>query len=202
MKEKIIHKSAELFLEYGFKSVTMDEIASELAVSKKTIYTYFNNKTHLVECVGEFVKDQIHEEIDLVIAKELNPIEELYEIKRTVMKRLKDEKSSPQYQMEKYYPELYKRLRQSQFEKMLTCVQKNVDRGINEGWYREEIHRIFTTRIYIAGMFNLKDEAFFKATDLSQKQLYEEFLNYHMRSIVTEQGLERLKEIEKTNDDE
>ncbi len=202
MKEKIIHKSAELFLEYGFKSVTMDEIASELAVSKKTIYTYFNNKTHLVECVGEFVKDQIHEEIDLVIAKELNPIEELYEIKRTVMKRLKDEKSSPQYQMEKYYPELYKRLRQSQFEKMLTCVQKNVDRGINEGWYREEIHRIFTTRIYIAGMFNLKDEAFFKATDLSKKQLYEEFLNYHMRSIVTEQGLERLKEIEKTNDDE
>lgn len=197
MKDKILNKAAELFLEYGFKSITMDEIASELAVSKKTIYTYFNNKTHLVECVGEFVKNQIHEEIDKVIAKELDPIDELFEIKRTVMKRLKDEKASPQYQMEKYYPELYQRLRKSQYEKMLTCVQNNVDRGIKEAWYRPEIHRIFTTRIYIAGMFNLKDEAFFKATDLTQKQLYEEFLNYHMRSIVTEQGLKRLKEIEK-----
>ncbi|MCH8535740.1 MAG: TetR/AcrR family transcriptional regulator [Flavobacteriaceae bacterium] len=197
MKEKILNKSAELFLEYGFKSVTMDEIATELAVSKKTIYTYFNNKSKLVEEVSKFVTHQIHQQIDTVIAQQLNPIDELFEIKRTVMKRLKDEKSSPQYQLEKYYPEIYQWCRKSQFNKMLDCVKDNVNRGISGGWYRPEIHRIFTVRIYISGMFNLKDEAFFKATDLSQKQLYEEFLKYHMRSIVTDQGLERLKEIEK-----
>ena len=48
MKEKIIQKSADLFLSYGFKSVTMDDIANALGISKKTIYQHFDNKTKLV----------------------------------------------------------------------------------------------------------------------------------------------------------
>jgi AcrR family transcriptional regulator len=51
MREKIISKSEELFLSLGFKSVTMDDIASAMGISKKTIYTHFSNKTELVEVV-------------------------------------------------------------------------------------------------------------------------------------------------------
>ena len=58
MRDKILEKSNELFLNLGFKSVTMDEIASSLGVSKKTIYKYFTNKTELVDTVT-FVGDII-----------------------------------------------------------------------------------------------------------------------------------------------
>ena len=52
MKEKILQKAIELFINYGFKSVTMDDIASEMHISKKTIYSHFSNKTQLVEAAS------------------------------------------------------------------------------------------------------------------------------------------------------
>ncbi|NEV92585.1 TetR/AcrR family transcriptional regulator [Psychroflexus sp. YR1-1] len=197
MREDILHKAGDLFLEFGFKSVTMDHLARELGVSKKTIYEYFTNKSNLVEQVAYFIRDRIHAEIDLVQLKNLDPIEEMIEIKRVVMKRLKNEKTSPQFQFQRYYPKIYAKMRESQVCKMEDCIGKNIERGVDEGYYRKDIHKVFTCRIYIAGMLNLKDEELFKDSHLSPKELYEEFLKYHLRSIVDAKGLQRLIELEK-----
>ena len=113
MKEKITITATELFLNLGFKSVTMDDIANEMGISKKTIYTHFNNKTALVTEVTSSLFCVISEGIDLICAAEKNSIEELYEIKRFVMEHLKNEKSSPQYQLQKYYPKIYATLKKS-----------------------------------------------------------------------------------------
>ena len=101
MRDKILEKSNELFLNLGFKSVTMDEIASSLGVSKKTIYKYFKNKTELIDTVTHRMFDTICSGIDDICELELNPIEELFSIKRLVLDNVKDEKSSPQYQLQK-----------------------------------------------------------------------------------------------------
>ena len=90
MREKIISKSEELFLSLGFKSVTMDDIANTIGISKKTIYAHFSNKTELVEVVTFSVLDHITEGIDRINAASVNPIEELYEIKMFVMNYLKN----------------------------------------------------------------------------------------------------------------
>ncbi|WP_439130062.1 TetR/AcrR family transcriptional regulator, partial [Polaribacter sp.] len=107
MRDKIVEKSNELFLNLGFKSVTMDEIASALGVSKKTIYKYFKNKTELVDAVTKHAFCVISDGIDKICALKENPIDELFNIKQFVMTHLKDEKSSPQYQLQKYYPKIY-----------------------------------------------------------------------------------------------
>ena len=197
MKKEILHKASELFLDFGFKSVTMDHLAQELGVSKKTIYEYFKTKSDLVEQVAYYVRDRIHAEIDLVQLKQLDPIEEMVDIKRVVMKRLKNEKTSPQFQFQKYYPNIYAKMRESQVCKMEDCIGKNIERGVEEGYYRKDIHKVFICRIYIAGMLNLKDEELFKDSHLSPKELYEEFLKYHLRSIVDAKGLKRLNQLEK-----
>ena len=93
MKDKILHKSVEMFLTLGFKSVTMDDIANELGVSKKTIYTHFSNKTDLVKEVTDSVFENICTGINIICSREDNPIDELYEIKCFSMEYLKDEKS-------------------------------------------------------------------------------------------------------------
>ena len=197
MREDILHKAGDLFLEFGFKSVTMDHLAKELGVSKKTIYEYFTNKSNLVEQVAYFIRDRIHAEIDLVQLKNLDPIEEMIAIKRVVMNRLKDEKASPQFQFQKYYPKIYAKMRETQISKMEDCIGKNIERGVEEGYYRKDIHKVFTCRIYIAGMLNLKDEELFKDSHLTPKELYEEFLKYHLRSIVDNKGYQRLNSLEK-----
>ena len=97
MRDKILLKATDMFLSYGFKSVTMDDIANTLGISKKTIYQHFENKTKLVEATTLSLFELISHGIDCICALEKNPIEEIYDIKRFVMDHLKDEKSSPQY---------------------------------------------------------------------------------------------------------
>ena len=101
MRDKIISKSEELFLSLGFKSVTMDDIANAIGISKKTIYAHFSNKTALVEVVIFETLDHIYEGIDKINASSINPIEELYDIKLFVMNYFKNERVSPQYQLKK-----------------------------------------------------------------------------------------------------
>ncbi len=195
VKEKILHKAGELFLTYGFKSVTMDDIANEMAISKKTIYQHFSNKTKLVETVTMNLFAKISEEIDCLCALKRNPIEEVYEIKKMIMKHLKGEKSSPQYQLQKYYPKIFNTLKTKQFEIMSDCVVENIERGIEQGLYRNTLDIEFVARIYFSGVLSVKDKDLFPKEMFSTEALLENYLEYHLRGIVTEKGLSKLNQI-------
>ncbi len=195
MKEKILHKAGELFLTYGFKSVTMDDIANEMAISKKTIYQHFSNKTKLVESVTLNLFAKISEEIDCLCTLKRNPIEEVYEIKKLIMKHLKGEKSSPQYQLQKYYPKIFNTLKTKQFEIMSDCVVENIERGIEQGLYRKSLDIEFVVRIYFSGVLSVKDKDLFPKEMFSTEELLENYLEYHLRGIVTENGLSKLNQI-------
>ena len=199
MRDKILHKATELFLTLGFKSVTMDALANEMGISKKTIYSHFENKTKLVEestlNLFWFISDGINQ----IVALRKNPIEELYEIKKFVMLHLKDEKSSPQYQLQKYYPQLYESLKSKQFEVMQDCVKDNVLRGIDLGIYRANLNVEFVSRIYFSGVTSIKDNTFFPQRIFTMTQLMDNYLEYHLRGIVTPEGRKILNEIINSN---
>lgn len=91
MKEQILNKATDMFLTLGFKSVTMDDIANEMGISKKTIYQHFSNKDSLVKAVTTNLFEDISCGIDQIILANKNPIEELFAIKDFVLKNLKDE---------------------------------------------------------------------------------------------------------------
>ena len=189
MREQIIHKSAELFLSLGFKSVTMDDIANEMGISKKTIYVHFSNKTKLVEAVTFNLFDTICCGIDDICEKAPNPIEELYSIKMFVMHHLKNEKASPQYQLKKYYPQIHSVLKFKQFEKMHQSVQESLEHGVDTGVFRNTIDVDFISRMYFTGMTGIKDNMFFPPEQYQMEYLMESYLEYHLRAIVTEKGM-------------
>ena len=193
MKQKIIEKSNELFLNLGFKSVTMDEIASALGVSKKTIYKYFKNKTELVGAVTDFMFVSICNGIDHICSLENNPIEEIFEIKRFVMVNLKDEQSSPQYQLQKYYPKIYNSVMNKQFEVLQSCVINNLQEGIKSELYRGDINLDFISRIYFNGMNAIKNTDLFPLNNFSMNELMNFYLEYHLRGICTDKGIIELK---------
>tara|TARA_R110002049_G_scaffold109580_1_gene258455 strand:+ start:3924 stop:4529 length:606 start_codon:yes stop_codon:yes gene_type:complete len=199
MKEKILEKATNLFLNLGFKSITMDDLAQELGISKKTIYTHFENKTKLVEDCTLFLFKSISSGIDTIRESQKNPIEELYEIKKFVMIHLKDEKSSPQYQLQKYYPKIFKSIRQKQFEVMQSCVIDNLERGLKLEIYRKNINIDFVSRIYFSGMTTIKDDDLFPLDKFPRSILMDEYLEYHLRGIVTPSGRKILNEIINSN---
>lgn len=192
MRQKIIIKATDLFLNLGFKSVTMDDIAHEMGISKKTIYVHFANKTKLVEAVSFSVFDSICDGIDGICDKSINPIEELYDIKMFVMNNLESEKSSPQFQLKKYYPQIYASLHLKQFEKMHHSVSDSLQKGIDTQLFRANIDIDFISRMYFNGMTGIKDGTIFSPELFSMDYLMESYLEYHLRAIVTQKGFEIL----------
>ena len=195
MKEKILKKAEELFLTFGFKSVTMDDIANKMGISKKTIYAHFKNKTQLVKETTLKVFESISQGIDCICSLNKNPIEELFEIKTLILEQLKGEKTSPQYQLSKYYPEIHNTIKKKQFDIMQDCVINNITKGVLQGLYRSDINIEFISRIYFLGMTGIKDEELFPSEMFLKKQLMENYLEYHLRGIVTEKGLTKLNQI-------
>lgn len=199
MKEKILEKATELFLDLGFKSVTMDDLANKMGISKKTIYTHFENKTQLVDASTLHLFHSISAGIDYICSLDKNPIEELYEIKKFVMLHLKNEKSSPQYQLQKYYPQIYEAVKFRQFEVMQDCVLDNVKRGIEQGIYRENLNIDFISRIYFSGVTSIKDHKIFPPAKFPITDLMDDYLEYHLRGIVTPAGRKILNKIINSN---
>ena len=194
VREKILTKAVELFLNFGFKSVTMDDIATEMGISKKTIYAHFSTKTKLVESAALHIFDIISTGINCISAKKLNVIEETFEIKNFAMKHLNNERSSPQFQLNKYYPKIATILKNKQFEVMQGCVVENLNRGIESEIYRKDIPVSFISRIYFIGITGIKDNDLFPTEEFSTTELMENYLEYHLRAIVTEQGLKTLNQ--------
>ncbi|GGD48445.1 TetR/AcrR family transcriptional regulator [Muriicola marianensis] len=199
MREKILDKATDMFLSLGFKSVTMDDLAHEMGMSKKTIYSHFDNKTKLVEACANSLFDQISQGIDAICSMQKNPIEELYEIKKFAMKHLKDEKASPQFQLQKYYPRIHSAMRMKQFDLMQTCVVDNIKRGVELEIYRSNLNVNFIARIYFTGVTSIKDHTLFPEDEFPKTKLMDDYLEYHLRGIVTPEGRKILNQIIQSN---
>ncbi|MCF8713425.1 TetR/AcrR family transcriptional regulator [Joostella atrarenae] len=194
MKEKILDKATEMFLSLGFKSVTMDDIADELGMSKKTIYQHFKTKTALVEATAFYIFESICSGIEFICEAAPNPIEELFHIKKFTSDYLRDKKSSAQFQLKKYYPRIYDRLILKQFEVMKESVSGNIKKGVDLGMYRKELDVDFISRIYFSGMVGIKDTEIFPVDIYKTDELGTKFLEYHIRGIATDKGLTILNE--------
>lgn len=199
MKEKIVQKATQMFLSLGFKSVTMDDIASDMGISKKTIYQSFSNKNCLVkECVlGLF--DTISSGVDKITQERKNPIEELFEIKNFIAKHLKDESSSPMHQLQKYFPKIHETLHQKQLAKLEECIKVNLQRGVEMDLFRKEIPVDFISRIYFVGIQGIRDKRIFPEEYYTSSELIEQYLEYHLRAICSVKGLEIMKELQQKN---
>ena len=198
LEKSIVVTSTELFLTLGFKSVTMDDIAEEMKISKKTIYTFFANKEALVQSVVFSMYSYITTNLTQIREKASNPISELYEVKMFIMHQLKGEKTSPQHQLRKYYPNIHKELQKKQFDFMTKSVKKSLTKGVEMKLFRPSIDIDFISRMYFNGMVGIKNVDMFPIEKYSPEQLMENYLDYHLRAIVTDNGMKLLSSYIKT----
>ena len=161
--------------------------------------SHFKNKTQLVEDCTLSLFEAISQGIDFICSQGKNPIEELYEIKKFAMKHLKNEKASPQYQLQKYYPKIHTTLKHKQFVLMKDCVGDNVRRGIELGIYRSSLNINFVSRIYFSGVTSIKDHTLFPPEEFPITRLMDDYLEYHLRGIVTPEGRNILNKIVNSN---
>jgi len=197
MEENIIQNALALFLKYGFKSVTMDDIAQEMRVSKKTIYVHFPNKESLVMKSSEFQIDMVMSGMVKISKRSKDPIIELYQLKKEALKHLSSKKISPQYQLQKYYPDVYFKLAEKEFKSLGDLFSKSIIKGIQTGLFRKELNVDFVIRIFFNGIRGIKDINLFPIEQFKIDQLMVAFSEYHLRAICTPEGISKLEQYKK-----
>lgn len=197
MKEKIIAKAGEMFLKLGFKSITMDDIAGEMCISKKTIYKYFCNKEILIEESVQLLHKEVHHLIDEAISKNFNAIEENFEIKRMFTELFKSSDTSPIYQLKKHYPDIYKNALKFQIEECEFWFRQNIEKGIQQNLYRSDLNVESYVKFYYYLIFNINENT---PSEIEAKRLELDALEYHTRAMATPEGIIELeKQIQNIN---
>ncbi|SNR14286.1 TetR/AcrR family transcriptional regulator [Tenacibaculum jejuense] len=193
MRDKIIKKAGELFLNLGFKSVTMDDMAKALGISKKTLYKHFSNKASLVDASTEAIQETIESNITSIKSKEYNAIEEEFKIKAVFNEMFKNAKDSPMYQLKKYYPEIYNKLIDKEVCMFRDCNTDNLTKGIEQGLYRENLELKLITNFYFTLVFGVYDSDMYSRDIQELLRIEYHVLEYHIRAIATEKGLKELE---------
>jgi AcrR family transcriptional regulator len=197
MKKEIVEHAIPLFLQYGFKSITMDEIAQQMRISKKTIYANFATKEDLIKETTLVHHSRIMENLQTIAKQAKDPIIELYLLKKEALKHLSNDQTSPQYQLQKFYPNLYEMVRAKEFSILSGSFSKGIQKGIETGLFRKEINVDFITRIYFNGMRGVTDINLFPPDQYKIDQLLIDFSEYHLRAICTPLGIEKLNHYKK-----
>jgi len=196
MKDKIIKKATDMFLKLGFKSATMDDIACEMCISKKTIYKYFSNKEVLIEEGTEVVHQKIHALMDEVISKNYNAIVENFEMREMFKQMFQSFDQSPAYQLKKHYPEIYQKMMANEIEDCSQMFRQNIEKGIAEGLYRAETDIEASVKFYYTLIFSINENT------MLEKDAYEleaKALEYHTRAVATPKGIIELEKQLLTN---
>lgn len=190
MKEKIIKKATDMFLKLGFKSVTMDDIAGEMCISKKTIYKYFCNKEVLIEEGTTAIHNEVHKIIDEIVAKDYNAIEENFEIRKMFKEMFKSVNDSPIYQLKKHYPEIYAKMMANKLDDCNVMFGQNIRKGISQGLYRENLDVEKYIRFYYMLIFTINETI---ASEKEALELELDALEYHTRAMATLAGIIELE---------
>lgn len=199
--EIIVEKVARLYLKYGIKSITMDDVARELGISKKTIYNYFNDKTELVSNVVNALLEYHSNNSDCIFCKNLNAIEEIFEVNIFLTRMLKEYNPSMAYDLKKYYPDIYKHFYDMRRNKMYNSVIGNLKKGKKEGFFRKEMNEEIIAKLHVSRLEGIFDSNVFTVEEFTSPEFVFEIFNYHIRGIVNENGLEivnkKIKELKK-----
>lgn len=190
---QILEKAKEMYLTLGFKGVTLDDIAQEMSISKKTIYLHYANKNELVEAVVTNLLQTIFTEINKISASNVNAVEELFEIRKYLRRTVEDRYKLAIYQMHKFFPEISQKMQFRQFGRMQESITYNLKKGIEQGLYRRHINIEFASRMYFAGVSATKDTAIFPEELFTVHQLHVLYLEYHLRAICTPEGIQQLE---------
>jgi AcrR family transcriptional regulator len=182
---ELVHK---LYQRYGIKSVTMDDVAKHLGISKKTLYEHFRDKEDLVRNV--LLQENNHQVrfFKAIEEKKLNAIEELFEVYKMLNLIFKEYNPSMEYDLRKYYPDLFITITQIRRKRMYESVYNNLNKGKKEGLYRKELNAKIISKLHVIRTENFFDNDIFTQEELISFKMFHEVFIYHLQGILSHEG--------------
>jgi AcrR family transcriptional regulator len=188
-RTNILEKVQELFMKYGLKSVSMDDISRNLGISKKTLYQCVDNKRDLIQKVFQKHIEEEEAAIREIVANSKDAVDEMIEIARFVTALLREVSPTTLYDMQKYYGDIWGMMEALHQDHIYTVIKTNLDRGIAEGLYRKDLNTDIIAKLYVGKTLLIVDEDVFPLKDYNKEKLYLEYVHYHLHGIALPKGL-------------
>ena len=203
-KRELIAAISDLFLRFGLRSTSMDDIANHLKISKKTLYQQFTNKDDVVEQVMLYRRDEKIKSTNINELAKKNPIEVMSDIRDFMVSDLGSRLPANHFDLRKYHPAVYERVAKQEEASTKKFLVALLDSGIKQKLFRADIDK--ELQLYLLG----KQLHFLRDPEITSKLEYPIsiiistiFINF-IHAISTEKGIkeyERLKNKAKQPDD-
>ena len=151
-KERILVKAEELFMQYGIRSVSMDDIANNLGMSKKTLYQYFADKDELVEAVVDGHIKGIQSDCESCRLEASDAIHEIFITMERIMEEFSNMNPMLVHDLEKFHFKAYQRFREHKDKFLLKIIRDNIEWGIKDELYRNDINLDVMSKYRIESM--------------------------------------------------
>lgn len=198
--DKVIDNVLVLFMKYGLKSVSMDDISRKLGISKKTLYQVVENKTDLVERVFQRYIQMEQEAINEIVRNSTNAVEAIVGISKYITALLREVSPTTIYDMQKYYGEIFRKIEKIQGAYIYDIMRANIERGISEGLYRENLDPDIIAKLYINKNSFLVNEDIFPLKKYNTEILYLEHIRYHIHGVASAKGIKLFEKYTTAND--
>lgn len=193
LPKEILEPALQLYLKYGIKSITMDDVAKELGISKKTLYQQVEGKDELVKYAVRYFTEVEKLAIGKLQTTCTNAIEEIFAIGDFLSKYLINLNPVVLYDLKKYYPEAWKIFQEHKKNYVVSILIKNMQSGRKEGLYRADFDLEIIAYAYISKIEVMMDSELAPLENFNFPHIIKELQQYHIRGIASEKGLAYLK---------
>ena len=195
MKEEIVKRALNDFIQYGFKTFTMDDLANKMGISKKTLYEYFPSKQDLVDACLDYALEMSCTNVTTFVQGEGSVIENVYRNQKKVQEVFNINSDRPIWELQKYYPKTYERMK-SEFAKTdALFIDKLLEKGWQEGLFRKDINVNFYKVFYTSVQRLRSITHTFPEREFPFWETIYTILEYFFRILVNEKGLKELERV-------
>ncbi len=187
MREKILAEAEKLIWKFGVKSITMDDIARQVGISKKTIYQHFADKDDIVLQVTKSHLERDQNEMVCVAGDAVDPIQEMLSMSEMMRKGIHETNPSMLIDIQRHYPKAWEVFLNFKEKYIVTSILENLRTGVRQGLYRSDIDLEVMARLRMESVQSgFNQAAFPNSRDVIHVQ--EQLLHHFIRGILTEQG--------------
>lgn len=194
--DKIVSTSERLFMNHGFKSTSMDDIATELRVSKKTIYKHIHTKDNLIYITLSRYLENEKAILGKIASESDNAVEEIIGIGRHIINITRKLKPALIFDLKKYGKRHWQLIEEHHFNFIQQVIMNNLERGVKEALFRKNIRTDIIAKLYVGKSIIIADESNFPLKLISWDQLLKEHLLYHLYGVLSEEGIKLVKQYE------
>ena len=195
MKEEIVKRALNDFMQYGFKTFTIDDLASKMGISKKTLYEHFPSKNDLVEAVLDYALDMSCKNVEAFVQGDGSVIENVYRNQKKVKEIFNINSDRPIWELQKYYSKTYERMEIEFAKSDARFIDKLLEKGWKEGLFREDINVNFYKTFY-SSVQRLRSVAnTFLEREFPFWDTIYTFMEYFFRILVNEKGMKELERV-------